>query len=126
MRCYSLWAALSVLFVIGTFTVRAEPTTTTSPATTQAAIQRVHALVSGKVQGVGFRAFVQEHAQKLKLTGWTANLKDGRVELVAEGQAKAVTDLLEKVKQGPAGGHVDKVETTDEKPTGEFDKFLIK
>jgi acylphosphatase len=71
--------------------------------------QRKHWFVSGQVQGVGFRAFTYESATDLKLKGWVRNLSDGRVEIVAEGDAPAIAKLLEKVKKGPQFGRVDAV-----------------
>jgi len=87
--------------------------------------RRIHAVVSGKVQGVGFRAFTQEEAEKLKLTGYVRNLKDGRVELVAEGRPDDVSTLLTKIKQGPPGARVDKIDSKEEAPTGESGDFKV-
>jgi acylphosphatase len=70
---------------------------------------RKHWFVSGRVQGVSFRAFTYESATDLKLTGWVRNLTDGRVEIVAEGNEKAIGQLLEKVKKGPAASRVEGV-----------------
>jgi acylphosphatase len=78
---------------------------------------RKHWFVSGQVQGVGFRAFTYEAATDLKLKGWVRNLTDGRVEIVAEGDAPTIAKLLERVKKGPQFGRVDGVKegTVDEK-----------
>lgn len=78
---------------------------------------RKHWFVSGQVQGVGFRAFTYESATDLKLKGWVRNLSDGRVEIVAEGDAATIGKLLEKVKKGPQFGRVDGVKegTVDSK-----------
>ena len=78
---------------------------------------RKHWFVSGRVQGVSFRAFTYESATDLKMTGWVRNLTDGRVEIVAEGTAKSIDALLEKVKKGPPGSLVDGVKesSVDEK-----------
>jgi acylphosphatase len=70
---------------------------------------RKHWFVSGRVQGVSFRAFTYESATDLKLTGWVRNLTDGRVEIVAAGNEKAISQLLEKVKKGPPASRVDGV-----------------
>jgi acylphosphatase len=70
---------------------------------------RKHWFVSGRVQGVSFRAFTYESATDLKLTGWVRNLTDGRVEIVVGGPEKAVIQLLEKVKKGPAAARVESV-----------------
>jgi acylphosphatase len=88
--------------------------------------RRVRVFVSGKVQGVGFRAFVQKEALALGVQGWVKNLEDGRVEAVAEGTKEKVGALLEKINKGPAAARVDKAEVTEETATGEFTKFDIK
>ena len=95
-----------------------------SPAATNAPA-RVHVFVSGRVQGVGFRYFVSSKANGLGLTGWVRNLPDGRVELVAEGAAGRLADLLQVVALGPRGARVDKVERQTEPHSGEFRRFEI-
>jgi len=89
----------------------------TAFAASEKAPLRKHWFVSGRVQGVSFRAFTYENATDLKMTGWMRNLTDGRVEIVAEGTAKAIDALLEKVKKGPEGSRVDGVKesSVDEK-----------
>lgn len=62
---------------------------------------RLHALVSGRVQGVGYRWFVMRHAHSLRLTGWVRNLPDGRVELEAEGARAQLDALLTVLRRGP-------------------------
>ncbi len=86
---------------------------------------RVHAWVSGRVQGVGFRNFVKGKADALKLKGWVKNLPDSRVELVAEGPAVDVRKLMEAVGKGPDAARVDKVEQKEEPYTGEFKTFAV-
>jgi acylphosphatase len=88
--------------------------------------RRAHVFVSGKVQGVGFRAFVQKEAVALDVKGWVKNLTDGRVEAVAEGLKEKVGALLEKIKKGPAAAKVETVDVAEEAPTGEFTKFEVK
>jgi acylphosphatase len=88
--------------------------------------RRIHVFVSGKVQGVGFRAFVQKEAVALGVQGWVKNLADGRVEAVAEGLKDKVDALLGKMKKGPAAAHVEKADVTEEATTGEFTKFEVK
>lgn len=70
---------------------------------------RKHWFVSGRVQGVSFRAFTYDAARELKARGWVRNLTDGRVEIVAEADEKAVAALLAKVKRGPSAAKVDTV-----------------
>lgn len=70
----------------------------------------LHCIVSGKVQGVYFRAFVQEQADSLSLRGWVRNLKDGRVEVLAQGNEASWKDFTERLMQGPVMARVDRVE----------------
>ena len=72
--------------------------------------RRLHAVVSGRVQGVGFRASAQQVAQRLGLAGWVRNLADGRVELEAEGPAPILDQLLAWLRKGPSLSRVDGVE----------------
>ena len=73
-------------------------------------MERLNAEVRGRVQGVGFRWFVQREARRLGLTGWARNLPDGRrVEVVAEGSRAALDDLLEALRRRPEGSHVEDV-----------------
>ena len=64
-------------------------------------------LVSGLVQGVGFRWFVGRHAERLGVTGFARNLADGRVEVVAAGSETALDALETELRRGPAGARVD-------------------
>jgi len=84
---------------------------------------RCHAFVTGVVQGVGFRYFVVDAAAEVRVVGWVRNLRDGRVELVAEGSRTAVQVLLTQVRRGPRGGRVDQVEEAWGQATGEFRRF---
>ena len=72
---------------------------------------RLHAVVRGRVQGVGFRWFVREEARALDLAGWVANRRDGTVEVEAEGAAGAIESLREVLARGPDGAVVSAVET---------------
>ncbi len=67
---------------------------------------RMYARVSGVVQGVGFRYFTQRMAQRLGLVGYVRNLRDGGVELEAEGEEHDVATLVSAVQKGPAGARV--------------------
>jgi acylphosphatase len=67
---------------------------------------RRRVIVRGRVQGVGFRWFVREHARTLRLAGWVRNLPDGMVELEVEGDAKKVAELMALVAEGPDGAVV--------------------
>ena len=67
-------------------------------------------LISGIVQGVGFRYFTERAAQDLGLTGYVRNLRDGRVEAVAAGTEEQIRALIDQLRLGPAGAMVDGVE----------------
>jgi acylphosphatase len=67
---------------------------------------RRRVIVRGRVQGVGFRWFVREHARTLRLAGWVRNLPDGMVELEVEGPDDRVAELLAYVSEGPDGAVV--------------------
>ncbi|MDR7544822.1 MAG: acylphosphatase [Armatimonadota bacterium] len=86
---------------------------------------RVHLWVSGRVQGVGFRFFVQRHAAMRRLAGFVRNLPDGRVEIAVEGPADDVRALVDAVRTGPPGSVVREVHQLDEAPVGEAG-FLIR
>jgi acylphosphatase len=68
--------------------------------------ERIHFLVEGRVQGVGFRAFARTQAEELKLIGWVRNLGDGRVEGLAAGEEAAIKEFVKRVQKGPAHGEV--------------------
>jgi acylphosphatase len=73
----------------------------------------VKVLVYGIVQGVGFRYFTQQEAHLLGLSGHATNLADGSVEVVAQGESKAVDKLIEWLKSGPRTASVDSIEVTE-------------
>jgi acylphosphatase len=70
-------------------------------------------IVSGRVQGVGFRWFTTQRARSLELSGWVANLADGRVEVVARGPADRLEMLEQALRRGPSGARVESVEKSD-------------
>ena len=70
---------------------------------------RVHAVVNGKVQGVGFRAFTQDQATQKGIVGWVRNREDGSVELEAEGPRGILDDFLKVLKQGPDLSQVEHI-----------------
>lgn len=71
-------------------------------------------LVSGRVQGVGFRAFVWREASALGLTGWVRNNRDGTVELLVEADDEVHRDLERRLAEGPTWSRVEKVEVVDQ------------
>jgi acylphosphatase len=87
---------------------------------------RLHAIVKGDVQGVGFRYFVQGRAEKLGLNGWVRNRPDGSVECVAEGPQPRLQDLLSELEKGPVGASVDQVDADWTQPKGDVSSFAIR
>ena len=84
------------------------------------------ARIIGRVQGVGYRWWVQRHAQDLGLTGWVMNANDERsVELVAEGSADALDTLERLIHGGPRGAMVENVDARRGPASGEFERFGI-
>jgi acylphosphatase len=81
--------------------------------------RRVHVFVTGRVQGVWFRASARERARALGLGGDARNLADGRVEIHAEGTPGAVDSFLAWCAEGPSGARVDSLELEDQPVTGE-------
>jgi acylphosphatase len=69
----------------------------------------LHFLIQGRVQGVGFRWFVQREASEIGLHGWVRNTEDGDVEVVAAGDAEDLAELRASLKRGPRGSRVDRV-----------------
>ena len=82
-------------------------------------------LVAGKVQGVWFRASTREQALALGLRGFAKNLDDGRVEVLAVGDAGAIDALAKWLRQGPPLARVDRVERTDVDDAGDADGFDV-
>jgi len=88
--------------------------------------QQVIVHISGRVQGVGYRYFVLQLARSLNLTGYVRNLRDGRVEVIAEGEELALKSFLEELQQGPAGASAIQVETKWQETKGDFANFEVK
>ena len=86
---------------------------------------RLHAIVEGRVQGVGFRYFVIETAQSLGVTGWVRNRWDDTVEVMAEGERQALEKLLAALRRGPRAAYVTAVKTDWLPATGEFKSFWV-
>jgi acylphosphatase len=78
---------------------------------------RMTALVSGQVQGVGFRAYARRRALDAALSGYAENLSDGRVEVVAEGERGELEHLLHLLKRGPPHAEVEQVEVSWSEPS---------
>lgn len=90
----------------------------------QPPVERLTALVSGRVQGVGYRAFARRHAVDLGLNGTAENLDDGRVEIVAEGPRSELEHLLVFLRRGPVHAQVDAIEESWSEG-GQLDGFYV-
>ena len=80
--------------------------------------------VRGMVQGIFYRAFVKQNAEKLNIKGFVRNLEDGRVEIFLEGDADDVNKMAELCKQGPKNAKVENVEIKEEK-FQDFKEFKV-
>ena len=90
-------------------------------------MKKIQALVSGKVQGVGFRMYTQSKAEELGVVGFVQNLDDGTVRIVAAGEEAKVDALINWAKSGSPPAEVENLETeVMEYESGEFDLFEIR
>ncbi|MFZ0301461.1 MAG: acylphosphatase [Terracidiphilus sp.] len=87
----------------------------------------LHFLVQGRVQGVGFRWFVQREASELGLQGWVRNTEDGHVEVLAAGKPADLDELRASLRSGPRGSRVDRVieHTLAESEARDLESFRI-
>lgn len=88
--------------------------------------QRLHAIISGRVQGVSFRHYTTLKANELGITGWVMNRRDGRVEVAAEGSHQALQAMLDFLHDGSPHARVDHVEAQWLEASGEFSDFGVK
>jgi acylphosphatase len=89
------------------------------------AMIRARIIISGRVQGVYFRASARDVARVQRLSGWIRNRLDGEVEAVVEGEEDAVQAFLAWCHDGPTGAHVTAVQVAREPYTGEFHGFHV-
>ena len=82
------------------------------------------AVVTGRVQGVGYRFFAERAARELGIRGWVRNRPDGSVEAMAEGEDDAIASFLARLRQGPHGSRVEDLAEEDRAVTG-FSSFEI-
>ncbi|SFG50232.1 acylphosphatase [Palleronia marisminoris] len=80
-----------------------------------------HVHVTGRVQGVGYRAWTRDEAQRLGLGGWVRNREDGSVEILLEGPEPAVAEMIQRLRDGPFAARVDDVQASDGIPEGAVD-----
>jgi acylphosphatase len=83
-------------------------------------------LISGRVQGVGFRYFTEASARREGILGWVRNTPDGCVEVVAEGDAEALERFERSLRHGPRGARVERVDVDDTMPAGRETGFTVK
>ncbi len=82
-------------------------------------------IISGTVQGVGYRFFTQRAAARHQVLGYVQNLKDGRVEALAEGDARAVEEFKHELLTGPSYSNVEDIEETVLEPSNLYTSFRI-
>ncbi len=87
--------------------------------------KRIHVIVQGRVQGVFFRAYTKEEADRLRLVGWVRNRHDGAVEALIEGETAAVDRMIDWLHEGSPMAHVDSVQVAEEEAGGEHRDFAI-
>ncbi len=87
--------------------------------------RRVHVWITGRVQGVFFRAYTRDAAHLIGVTGWVRNLPDGRVEAVFEGDAEKIEKMVKWCYDGSPMSRVDYVDVVEEEYIGEFDRVNI-
>jgi len=89
-------------------------------------VARARLLISGRVQGVFYRAETREAALKHRLTGWVRNRPDGGVEALLEGDKQDVEKVIDWCGKGPPAARVDEVLVNWEEPAGDLERFSIK
>jgi acylphosphatase len=89
-------------------------------------LARLEATVRGRVQGVGFRYFVIRRADRLELSGWVANERDGSVHCVAEGPRQVLERFLDELRDGPPGAWVEDVSVAWMPASGSFTSFGVR
>ena len=88
-------------------------------------MRQAHVFISGAVQGVGYRFFVRSWARTFVISGWVANLSDGRVEAVFQGEKSAIQKMIDQCRKGPFLAEVKKIQVQFEEAAEEFGDFKI-
>lgn len=89
-------------------------------------MERLHVIIRGRVQGVGFRYFVLSAAMEIHLKGWVRNRRDGSVEVLAEGTKENLEKLFRALQRGPSSSNVTDVDPEWGDASGEFSRFEIR
>jgi acylphosphatase len=92
---------------------------------TEKAVEARRFVVRGRVQGVGFRWFVEREAHILGIAGWVRNNADGSVEVMAQGSRDQILGLRSRLREGPRAARVDAVEESEAKPAAGISSFRI-
>jgi acylphosphatase len=92
---------------------------------TEKAVEARRFVVRGRVQGVGFRWFVEREAHILGISGWVRNNADGTVEVLAQGTSDQLSGLHSRLRQGPRAARVDDVEALEVRPLANISSFRI-
>ena len=87
--------------------------------------RRVHVYYTGRVQGVGFRVTAEEVAEALEVVGWVKNLRDGRVELMAEADEATLEEFLRALRHGPMKNFIGEVQATWGQASNAYSEFSI-
>ena len=88
--------------------------------------KRIHVFYSGRVQGVGFRLTAEETAHSVGVVGWVKNLRDGRVELIAEAEESTLERFLKMIRTGPMKNFIQAEDISWSDATDTFDEFEIR
>jgi acylphosphatase len=111
------------------FTLQSEigslQSSSTNMSSTETPVQARRFMVRGRVQGVGFRWFVEREAHILGIAGWVRNNHDGSVEVLAQGTRDQLAGLHSRLREGPRAARVDSVEVSDENPVAGLSSFRI-
>lgn len=89
-------------------------------------MRRIRIIISGKVQGVYFRAFLKEAAESLGIKGWCTNCSEGMVEAVAEGDGDKIEKFLGEARKGPQAAEVRNIDIKEETYSGDLEGFEIR
>ena len=90
------------------------------------ALKQVYIIITGRVQGVGFRYFALDKAEELQITGWVRNTYDGKVEMEACGEAKNLETFIDWMKMGPARAIIHTFTVNDISPQRNFTNFTVR
>jgi len=88
--------------------------------------RQVYIVITGRVQGVGFRYFAQYKAEELNITGWVKNTYDGKVEIEAVGESKNLATFIDWIKMGPARAIIHTFTVADITTERNFTQFIIR